>query len=358
MIDVLVLPGFNIKNKEWAQEVVEALKPLANNIQYFSWPHWQSDSVKSGWADTVAEEISKNLSQHTVIIAKSIGTLVAAKVAKMSPSNISKIILCGVPTNDLTTVDLKQYQSLSVFNSQNIICFQNNRDPHGSSQQIQQFFASINLNIQIVSKDRSDHDYPYFEDYLAFIQDRYTVIINTTIMQNKILFAVLAGVIFSGCLPSQGKIEINSNQSESKKIEQAAKLSSIISSGGNALCNISSKDDPKSSTTMYISGKKMKIVGTDTPDGKKGYILNDGEYTYIWAEGEKEGFKTKNTPTPATTDSDKDEAAMYTSEDYAGSYEDESKYTVSCDIGKAADSEFTPPSTVKFSDPLEMIKNK
>ena len=49
---------------------------------------------------------------------------------------------------------------------------------------------------------------------------------------------------------------------------------------------------------------------------------------------------------------------MYTSEDYAGSYEDESKYTVSCDIGKAADSEFTPPSTVKFSDPLEMIKNK
>ena len=66
---------------------------------------------------------------------------------------------------------------------------------------------------------------------------------------------------------------------------------------------------------MVISGKKMKIVGSDFNEGKKGTMINDTVYSYFWSE---------------------------------------SKYKMDCSRRNIFDSEFVPPSEVKFIDPGEL----
>ncbi len=166
---------------------------------------------------------------------------------------------------------------------------------------------------------------------------------------NKLAIILPVSLFLAGCslLPSSKITGTNTQKAE--------KLGQIISRGGQADCTITSLAD-NTSTQMTVSGKKMKIVGSDMGDGKKGTMISDTEYTYIWDDETKTGIKTKiesETPTPVVTGNTQQPIEPLSA---ATGYEDESKFKVDCTARVILDSEFTPPADIKFTDLGEMMK--
>lgn len=170
-------------------------------------------------------------------------------------------------------------------------------------------------------------------------------------MKNLALLLSVA-LFLSGCTLFSGQ----STPITGTEAQKAEKLAAILASGGQADCTITNLED-KSTTRMVVSGKKMKIVGSDFGEGKKGTMINDSVYSYIWTEGEKTGIKTKLDPdvSPTPTVADRTD----TSDTVASpeTYEDETKYQTDCQRTSVPDSEFTPPADVIFTDLSEMMRS-
>ncbi|OGD72967.1 hypothetical protein A3K29_02365 [Candidatus Collierbacteria bacterium RIFOXYB2_FULL_46_14] len=166
----------------------------------------------------------------------------------------------------------------------------------------------------------------------------------------KSLLLLPAALLFSGCiLFPQAPITGTTQQ-------KAEKLSQIISSGGQANCKVTNLAD-NTSTQITVSGKKMKVVGSDFGEGKKGTMINDGVNTYVWTEGEKIGFKTKlETEKPLRPTVTLTQAESVNPAETAAGYEDDTKYRMDCTRGGVSDADFTPPADVKFTDFSEMMK--
>jgi len=164
-------------------------------------------------------------------------------------------------------------------------------------------------------------------------------------MKKIALPVVLASaVLLAACKPT-GPITGTEEQ-------KAQKLAEIIAGGGAASCTIINLTD-NSSVEMTVLGQKMKIVGTDFGQGKKGSMINDGVYTYVWEEGQASGFKTKN-PTVEELQGGEMTKPEADTEKTAMVYEDETKYKVDCAQGGVREGEFTPPASVTFISPEEM----
>lgn len=167
----------------------------------------------------------------------------------------------------------------------------------------------------------------------------------------KILSLVIGSAILSGCslLPTT-----NTNktaQSTNEQVKQAEKLSKIMEKGGQATCTIT-KLDTKETYDITVKGKKMKVSGIAMGEGaKKGFMITDTFYTYVWDESSKQGFKSK-IPTDVETKNTKDD---YSADKVAQTYDDESKYNINCKEGGVNDSDFTPPADVKFMDPSSLV---
>src|SRR6185369_12160887 len=134
------------------------------------WDHW-TDTEQKFDVEEKAKLISGLSRQKEInIIAKSIGTLAASYVIKNNPEQVMKVILCGIPLTDFSDQDKETMKTnLKDFPVHKIIVFQNDKDPHGSFNQIKEFLQDVNPNIKLISKPREDHDYPYYEDFQAFI---------------------------------------------------------------------------------------------------------------------------------------------------------------------------------------------
>lgn len=167
-MNTIILPGFSLKNKVWAKEIKISLDQIyPTSIIY--WKHWESGQPETHWVEKEANRIHIGIRETTNIVAKSIGTAVAMQVINLQPSLINKIIFCGLPLRDLSEDDKKIYFSLKTFNTERFICFQNEEDNHGNYQDAKTFIHSLNPQLNIISKPRSDHEYLYPNDFIDFL---------------------------------------------------------------------------------------------------------------------------------------------------------------------------------------------
>ncbi|MBI1864085.1 alpha/beta hydrolase, partial [Candidatus Woesebacteria bacterium] len=92
-----ILPGYSPSNKDWALDIADTLE-VNHEIRPVLWEHWM-DAEKRFLPQKKAQDLMDILkSGHANIIAKSVGTLVAALVVKKIPDQIEKVILCGIPS--------------------------------------------------------------------------------------------------------------------------------------------------------------------------------------------------------------------------------------------------------------------
>src|SRR3972149_8801942 len=163
----IILPGFSVHNKDWGEDVKSSLD-LGQDVIVHNWGHW----TKGGG---LALKYELNKIQEEVgaakfnILAKSVGTYVAAKLVAVSRAQIGKRVLCGIPsTSDVRENIYKQV--FADFTAANIICFQNENDPLASFEEVKKFMRGINPRIEVVKKERSDHQYPYPQDFQDFLK--------------------------------------------------------------------------------------------------------------------------------------------------------------------------------------------
>lgn len=165
----LILPGFSKQNKQWSVETAENLK-LDGEIRPISWDHWV-DATKEFIPEDKARILIDIVGDRFInIIAKSIGAVVAADIILKVPEKIKKVILSGIPLNDMTDNDKEVLgKALKTISPDKILCFQNDEDPHADIHQVRKFLMRSNPNIRIVPKNRADHEYPYYPEFQEFL---------------------------------------------------------------------------------------------------------------------------------------------------------------------------------------------
>lgn len=156
-MQILILPGFSDTNKEWVDGVAQNLK-VSETIRPFYWMHW-SDSNSKFDVEEKAQLIVKHIKGDRIkIIAKSIGTLIALKLLSLIPDQVEKIVLCGLPINDLKPEEVEFVKMMSVNNKDKVTIIQNSNDPHGTFEQVKDFG-------DVFLKESDNHEYPYFEEF-------------------------------------------------------------------------------------------------------------------------------------------------------------------------------------------------
>ena len=165
----IVLPGYSPHNKEWAYEVKEKLN-LGHEIEVHEWEHWSgkgSLSLKNE-IDSIQNKIGEG---KTNFITKSVGTRALMHLLTKISKQINKVILCGIPTK-LQNDSVKELYAngLNSLSPSQILIIQNKKDTLASSDIIKKFINSVNPRIKVLEKDRSDHNYPYFQDFQEFLE--------------------------------------------------------------------------------------------------------------------------------------------------------------------------------------------
>jgi predicted alpha/beta hydrolase family esterase len=165
-----ILPGFSPINKGWAEEVSKNL----TDSTVIEWTHWTTNKTDlPTWADWMSNEVdyvSEKIDKREVnILAKSIGTLVAMYIIKEGSVLVNKLILCGIPLNDLSDKDKEYYSALKSIPSERLLCIQNSEDNHGSYNDVKTFVDSISTGVRIISKPADTHDYPYIDVFKKFL---------------------------------------------------------------------------------------------------------------------------------------------------------------------------------------------
>lgn len=166
VMKTIILPGFSAHNKEWTDALKKSLG-LSHLVESINWEHWKlSGGLK---LKKEIEKIDKIVGKGKFnIIAKSVGTMVAAKVLTIYKQQVNKVILCGIPTISQKRMGLLK-NSLEDFNHRNIICFQNSSDPFVSYKELKREINKIDNKIIIVEKVAKNHDYYYSEDFRKFL---------------------------------------------------------------------------------------------------------------------------------------------------------------------------------------------
>lgn len=169
-MNTVILPGYSLKNKSWAEDIQKELA-LLFTASVVNWEHWETGKSEAGWIEKEARKIIESIKSKQVnIIAKSIGTVVAMVILKLSPETVGKLILCGVPIIDFHPSDEEYYQPLKNYQPENFLCFQNEDDNHGKYNEVKKFLRSLNQRLEIISKPRSDHEYPYGKEFIDFLK--------------------------------------------------------------------------------------------------------------------------------------------------------------------------------------------
>lgn len=158
----IILPGFSSKNKQWAHDIRDKMD-LDHEVVIIEWRHWGEAERSFSISHETQKVRALSGDEEINLIAKSVGTRVAARLIKDIPERINKVILCGIPTKGNSKEAKKNYSPLSKFNPKKVFVIQNEDDPFASSVEVKKFVKSINPGIIVTKKPGSKHHYPYPE---------------------------------------------------------------------------------------------------------------------------------------------------------------------------------------------------
>jgi len=173
-MNTIILPGFSKRNQEWAVEAQAELQSADIDSQVHEWAHWETGRDGDFAAENEVEKILEAVGEEEAnLLAKSVGTLVAMLIVAHARDQLNKIILCGIPYkwDGLKDKERHEYQHLSDLDTSQIQVFQNEHDPLSTYDEVEELVHSVNPDIEVTSKPRDDHHYPYYEDFIRFLSE-------------------------------------------------------------------------------------------------------------------------------------------------------------------------------------------
>jgi len=164
-----LIPGFSLKNRDWAFETQKQLSDV--DVQIWQWEHWEKGEARENWQEFEKTQILENLGEQKMnFLVKSIGSFVFACLLPQISDRVEKVILCGLCFLDLTEGEREVYENLKLIPAEKFVCFQNKDDSHGYFATVNAFLKKINPDFKVVETKRSDHEYPFFEEFREFLK--------------------------------------------------------------------------------------------------------------------------------------------------------------------------------------------
>lgn len=166
-MQTLILPGYSPHNKDWAEEIASELE-LDHETLVHNWTHW------GGGDFSLKTELGKILEEikdgKVNIIAKSVGVYVALNLIPKIPLQVNKVILCGIAS--VVAEDRKALVAsvLTKIPVESILCIQNEKDKYVPFADAERFYHTVEPKLKVVSRPRSDHNYPYPKDFASFLK--------------------------------------------------------------------------------------------------------------------------------------------------------------------------------------------
>ncbi|OGM20160.1 hypothetical protein A2863_00875 [Candidatus Woesebacteria bacterium RIFCSPHIGHO2_01_FULL_38_9b] len=164
----IILPGYSEHNRDWAEGIAEHLN-LGHKAFVHEWRHWQEKSLSFSLRNET-EKILQEVGEDKInIIAKSVGVYVALNLIPKIALQINKVILCGIAS----VVSEDRAELVKTLTSkiplENILCIQNENDKFVPFAEAENFYHSVEPKLTVISMPRSDHNYPYSEDFRKFL---------------------------------------------------------------------------------------------------------------------------------------------------------------------------------------------
>lgn len=170
------------------------------------------------------------------------------------------------------------------------------------------------------------------------------------IVVNKKVLIIIAGILillFSGWYFISSK-KTSPLTTDSENQGGVKSLKDLLSSAIAQKCTFSETDESGNSEgTTYVSGGKVRADFSTTASEKtvKSHMISDGKTSYIWTDGEKNGFKmTVNEPTPSSAKTDSSDTSVNSEGDL------DQKADYKCSGWVVDGSYFIPPSNITFTD--------
>ena len=162
-MQVIYLPGFSSKNRAEMQSVSEFLTKKGIVVHQHEWPHWEDSTVEWSAEREVAivEKLIKSLPEDDLaIVGKSLGTFVAIKLLALTNRSLEKLILNGIPYNDLSFTELKEYLAVLPNYQDQLTLIHNENDSHGEWKTVKGWLNDIKYELVLKPGDTHIYDYP------------------------------------------------------------------------------------------------------------------------------------------------------------------------------------------------------
>lgn len=173
-MEIIILPGNSLKNKEWARKIKEAAFQIEGVTNVFTqeYDHW----IFGGEVMNLQKETEKLLKtisgkEDYVLIAKSAGTLICVNTINHVKSKPREVILMGLPVqwakDNNINIDVL-FKSIS-FSPTVIQC---KEDPITSAENARMFLEKMNLleNVRFEEIPGNNHDYDNLEKIFPIIR--------------------------------------------------------------------------------------------------------------------------------------------------------------------------------------------
>ncbi len=161
-MNALLLPGNSPRHAEWIEKLKQAISPYFQHVETQHYRHWHTNTEK---ADIDYEiKIAKNkMKQYGpfIIIAKSIGTVIAVRGVASGELIPEKLILLGVPIKSDVPKNLFNNWLSKVTIPMTFA--QNAHDPLGSFDNLKANLTIMNNTASFIKLSGTTHDYIDFD---------------------------------------------------------------------------------------------------------------------------------------------------------------------------------------------------
>lgn len=165
-------------------------------------------------------------------------------------------------------------------------------------------------------------------------------------MLKKIGLVITTALFLTACNPAS---QLNTPKNNASSRDEFDEVSQALQAGGSAVCTITNQDGTE---TIEYAAKRTKVRVSSTGGAaiSESVMISDGRYIYTWNTSTLQGVKfpipdTQTAQQAANVPNVPDLSNEANQEQYI-----QQGYNVNCTVTNVPDSEFVPPTNVKFQD--------
>jgi len=167
-MNALILPGNSLRHREWGKDLAVAVTPLFGTVHMHEYRHWDTGEPEAD-TDYELEQLQKLTALGGyVIIAKSIGTVIAAIGIERGVLTPTHCLFMGIPLN---VVDQLKLDFADMMKNLPSTVIQNTSDPYGSFADVStQLMSPTNAgSFSLIENPGDTHDYLDFDQIKQLI---------------------------------------------------------------------------------------------------------------------------------------------------------------------------------------------